>query len=93
MYYFLMVQPKTPPKSFRPGDERWGKIEAHAAKAGITPHAAILALIDKGLGAKVEALAPPTLDTPLSGWGDIQTVVPEPKPWKGGHPKPMKWKK
>lgn len=49
MYYIHMAQPKTAPKSFRPGDERWARIEAYAEKHRLSPHLTILTLLDAGL--------------------------------------------
>lgn len=51
----MMVQPKTPPLSIRPGEERLALIEAHAKRRGITRHAAVLELIDLGLAPKPQA--------------------------------------
>lgn len=45
-----MVQPKKPPVSFRPGDERLARIDAFAEKHKLSRHLAILVLIDRGLG-------------------------------------------
>lgn len=51
-----MVQPKQPPISLRPGDDRLARIDAYAAEHKLTRHAAILLLIDLSL---VPAKAPP----------------------------------
>lgn len=99
-----MVQPKTPPLSVRLSSEVLARIDRVVQESGWTRNAAIGRLVELGAEAfdampkyvvkSGEAPAKPvTLDTPLSGWGDIQAVVPEPKAWKGGHPKPTRGKK
>ncbi len=67
-----MVQPKEPPLSFRPGDERRARIEAWANEHKVSRHLAILTLIDAGL----RALAAPALK--------VQHVPPEPVFWPSG---------
>lgn len=62
-----MVQPKVSPVSLRLGPGRQVAIAAYAAAKKITPHAAMLALIDIGLGAPpqtIARLASPGLPTP-----------------------------
>lgn len=44
----MMVQPKDPPLSFRPGKERLARIEAFAAERKLSRHLAILVLLDEG---------------------------------------------
>lgn len=47
-----MVQPKNPPLGIRPKPELVAKIDAYAKRHGMTRHAAILALIERGLAKK-----------------------------------------
>lgn len=85
-----MVQPKTPPLSIRPGEERLERIDAYAEKHGITRHAAVLAMLDAAAAPRshtrqeIDRLYPPLVGCPMAD---------KPKPWKGGHPKPTKGKK
>ena len=82
-----MVQPKSPPTSFRPGEERLAKIDAFAAARSLTRHAAILALIDAGLSGGGSAAAPAPAPEPKSppparqsfSHGRSKTVVVETK--------------
>jgi hypothetical protein len=47
-----MVQPKTPPMGIRPNPALRARVEAYAARHGISRHAALLKLIEKGLRAE-----------------------------------------
>jgi hypothetical protein len=50
VYYYGMRKPQEAPYSVRLGDERRAKIDAYAEKRRIKRHAAVLEIIDKGLG-------------------------------------------
>lgn len=50
MYYSPMAQPKTPPISIRPSAALLAEVDAWARARGLKRHAALLALIDFGLG-------------------------------------------
>lgn len=56
-----MVQPKKPPLSLRPGEDRLARVLAWATDHGLSQHAAILALIDLGLGAPPKPQDRPTI--------------------------------
>lgn len=60
-----MVQPKKPPVSFRPGDERQARIDAYAEKHKLSRHLAILTLIDAGLRSDGPSLPPPAVQAAI----------------------------
>lgn len=82
-----MVQPKTPPISIRPGDERLARIDAYAAEHNLNRHLAILLMLDEGyrsLTAVIETPLPGEVGGPGVGLPPrpvkVKGVVTEPKP-------------
>jgi hypothetical protein len=77
----MMVQPKTPPLSIRPGDVRLALVDAYAAKHGLNRHAAVLRLIDVGLKGRANAAA-----AQAPAIVNVAPVRSEPMLDKGGEP-------
>jgi hypothetical protein len=71
MYYPVgMVQPKSPPQSVRFGEARLAKIDAYAARRGITRHAAVLEMVDLCVDGRVSVMnVGPTKTVPLTDKG------------------------
>lgn len=69
VYYIRMVQPKTPPISFRPPANLLQAAEAWGAARGLTRHAAFIELMRRGLDApeKVKVSLPVGAERPAYG--------------------------
>lgn len=72
-----MAQPKTPPVSIRPSAALLAEVDEWAKARGLKRHAALLALIDFGLGSASKP-APPMAKPPAKPG----VSAPKPEPFK-----------
>lgn len=74
-----MSQPKEPPVSIRPGATRLAEVDAFAADHGLNRHAALMALIDLGLGKGAPVAAPPPKPPATTPAPKVRKAAAEPQ--------------